>query len=220
MIRKIIILLIIVLFMCTCKKSNDDQNNAITLAGVVNNWDTKAPIANVRVYVSASLLFPPVDSATSDLSGRVSFTYPTGTGIRILWPKDPAYINSVAIFNTTNTGGSRTDTLYLMRPSYLQVNLHRANAYQASDEINLRVNGYRLTFSYPPPIMGLSQFYNNSWSANVADTIVNIPMAYFPTPYQKAYIDWKVSRNNIAITSQADSVDLIQYGTKNYQLNY
>ena len=203
----------------SCKKSSDDDYYTIT--GVVLDWDSKAPIAGAKVYAGVSFFTPALnDSAITDANGKVSFKYKWEDGGKALFLVKAGYINPSSIITMIRSNSDRTDTLYLARASYLNVNIHRVNSYPNSDTVVIWLSGYRVFNIFGQNNLSLTQLYQLKRVANAADTIINVESVYFAPPYQKAYLNWDIVRNGSILSTQSDSTDLIQFGTKNYSLNY
>ena len=208
--------IIILLLFIGCKKSSDDSD-FYTITGIVVDIDSNTPVENAKVYCG----FLPIvyslqlDSAFSDINGKVSFTYrkdhiPKGTVAQ-----KSGYM--AAIFDNYYTISTvdvdRTDSLFLAKPSIVNITLHKSNVYQPSDSIVLKVKGY-IEFVYPNLFQTIYQT-----NANNPDTSIHLNTQY-KTSYSKIYLQWDIKRNGSILSTQTDSIDLIQYGTKNYNLNY
>lgn len=220
--KQILTILFITATLASCKKSSTDDSH-YTITGLVLDWDSKAPIAGAKVYAVTS--FPPfaMDSAVTDANGRVSFRYLKTESVRRLYTDIPGYVSPFYsfIFGVPVNNVNRTDSIFLARASYLNLNLHHAGSYNITDSFHLRILGYRKAiFLFGGDQMTKVDLLFLDRRAIAADTLLNLASVYFNPPYQKAYINWNVSRNGSVLSSGSDSTDLIQFGTKNYNLNY
>ena len=218
---RIILLILIAVLFITCKKGTD--NNAVVNIAVFD-WDTKTPIPGAKVYSHDGTLItlPPDDSVVTNSNGLASV--PTSTGaIQTVSAEKPGY--SITWINEfySIAAGNIMDTIYLARSSYVDITLHQANSYLTNDVLHVRISGYRRTVSSIPSGMILGATAGKQRQAIAVDTALHWAIAYFPPPFQKAYINWEVLRNGQTVTvirSGSDSVNLSRYGTVNYTVNY
>lgn len=221
--KHIIALLFITATLASCKKSSSDDGY-YTITGLVLDWDSKAPIAGAKVYAGTSFFTPAtIDSAITDANGRVSFRYLKSEAGRGLYTDIPGYVYPFysIIFAMSGNNVNRTDSLFRARASYLNLNLHQSGIYNATDSMHVRILGYRkaiFLFGGDPMTKIDLLFFDRR--AMAADSLLNFASVYFNPPYQKNYINWDVFRNGSVLSSGSDSTDLIQFGTKNYTLNY
>jgi hypothetical protein len=222
-IKQILAILFITATLTSCKKSSSDDGY-YTITGLVLDWDSKAPIAGAKVYVSAFSITPSlIDSAISDVNGRVSFRYLKTEAGRGLYTDIPGYVYPFysIIFSVPVNNVNRTDTLFRAKASYLNLNLHQSGIYNATDSMHVKIMGYRKSlFLYGGDPMTKVDIFGIDRRAMAPDSLLHIASVYFNPPYQKAYINWNVTRNGSILSGGSDSTDLNQFGTKNYNLNY
>lgn len=218
--KRVIIFWFLVIIIASCKKSSDD--GYYTINGVVLDWDSKAPIAGAKVYSGRAfiVLRTLIDSAISDVNGRVTFQYKTEDGFVYLSASKIGYLEPIYILLYPRNVVSRTDTVYLARTSTLSVNLHKAATYLTSDSLHLKLISYYGFNSISPLFPGASAYYELKRAANAADTTITVPTIYYPSPLQKAYLYWDIIRNGNILSSNSDSTELVQFNTKSYTLNY
>ncbi len=219
--KQILAIFFISATLASCKKSTTDDSH-YTITGLVLDWDSKVPIAGAKVY--AVTAFPPfsIDSAVTDANGKVSFTFLKTESSRRLYTEIPGYVSPFysIVFAVSANKANRTDSIFLARASYLNTNLHQSGIYNATDSMHLRILGYRKALSPFGDYMTKVDVFGIDRLAMAADSLLNIASVDFNLPYQKAYINWNTTRNGSVISSGSDSTDLIQFGTKSFNLNY
>lgn len=215
---------IIIAVLAGCKKSNG-ADGYYTITGLLLDWDSKAPIGGAKVYAETQYpALPARDSAVTDGNGKASFKYLKRDAGRGLYTIIPGYVYPFySIFFGVRVGNNvnRTDSLFLARASYLNLNLHQSGVYNTTDSLHLTISGFRKDiFLFGGNGMTKVAFLFLDRRAMAADSLLNLASVYFNPPYQKAYIKWDVYRNGSVLTGGSDSTDLVQFGTKNYVLNY
>lgn len=207
----------------SCKKSSDDGYYIIN--AVVLDLDSKIPISGVKVYSKNIVnIFSINDSAITDSRGRVSFRRKKKDEPVFLSFYKLGYLEpyNTSILTINRLAEDRTDSIFLARPTYLNVNLHKIGTYQNNDSILLGFKKFLPNWILGSPLntLTLTEIYNERRLANAADTTLNLETIYFSAPYQRAYFYWDIIRNGNVISSNSDSTELIQFDTKNYSLNY
>jgi hypothetical protein len=222
--KQILTILFISATVASCKKSSTDDGY-YTITGLVLDWDSKAPIAGAKVF-SESLFTLPIalDSAVSDASGRVIFKFLKSQTGPILYAIKPGYeypFYSLIIGVRVNNIVDQTDTIFMARASNLNLTLHQAGSYISTDSMHVWISGYRKAIYFvggdPMTKVDLLELDRR---AMAPDSLLNFSTVYFNPPYQKTYFRWNIFRNGSVISGGSDSTDLIQFGTKNYNLNY
>lgn len=207
--KQILAILLITATIISCKKSTDDY---YTITCLVLDWDSKVPISGAKVYVlNIHVSIGLEDSAVTDPNGRVSFRYKKEGAYKTLFTDKGGYVIPYALIHSGNRSyDDRTDTLYLARPSYVNVTIHKAGIYLPNDSVDIKVKegllGYYKTFIRD--------------KADSPDKTLNLSAFYSPPYYTKLYFQWDMIRNATVLSSSSDSTDLIQFGTKNFNLNY
>lgn len=219
--KQILTLFLLATLLSNCKKSSTDDNY-YTINGIVADFDNRTVIAGAKVYVRES--FNNTDSAISNASGRVSFTFKKDSKLRNLYATKAGYLYPLTYFvaNTSNT--TRTDSIFLARPSFVDLTVHNAGAYLLTDSVSIQVIGaymepYGMSNSYQPLLRD---------KAVAADKLFNLKTVYqkdtgvFTLVYgvEKLYFQADIIRGGAVISTKADSTTLIQFGTKNFTLNY
>lgn len=227
--KKLLTILLLCTLFCGCKKESEEEYYTIT--GIVRDFNDDTPIQGAMIYSKKLVQFPvggqivTVDSALSDTNGKASFTYRKNDGVyRLLVPKKNGYLD--ALINRAisfNTDTDRTEDLFLAKPSFLNLTIHKANSYLPTDIVEIDVKG-----AYILPDFGAVNLY---WvlqidSANAPDKLYNMQSVYSrPTGYTDygtthVYFKTYIIRNGNLISSKEDSVQLIKFGTKIFTLNY
>lgn len=214
-----ILFMMFVVFFIACKKNSSDES-IINIA--VFDWDARTPIPGAKVYSHDGTLItmPPDDSVITNSNGLASISTTPGA-IHTISAEKPGYaLTWINEFHSI-TAGNIMDTIFLAKASHVDITLHQANSYLTSDTVSVGIFGYRRTIPAYGMLLGATA--GTQRRAIAADTVLHFPIAYFPPPFQKAYIRWEVLRSNPAVTvirSGSDSVILSQYGTVNYTVNY
>jgi hypothetical protein len=215
--------LILTAILFSCKKSAT-ESNTYTLTGIVADFDNKTVIAGAQVYVGIYGIKN--DSAISGANGWVSFSLLKADGVKILTASKLNYLlPSFSAYNAVSTE-DRTDSIFLVRPSFVNLTTHKANVYLSTDSITLSVNNV-----FTPGPATTSSDYKEILrdKTDIADknfifsTIYQAPPTsglVIQTGYQKVYFKWDIIRSGSVLSSKLDSVALIQFGTKNFTINY
>lgn len=197
-----------------CKKSTSKEEH-FNLRVLVLDYDAGTPIANAKVYPNLDR-GGATDSAFSDVNGRASFLIrKDGTLTIPAAIKDNFVVPAVGLYARIGYE-DRTDTVYLVRPSYINLTIHRTGTYLPPDSVAIRVKNDYFT----------SLWYSNQYrelvreKADAPDKLINLISWYHPVAMPKLYFQWDIIRNGAVISTQTDSTNMIQYGTKNYTLNY
>ena len=214
-----VILLTVILF--SCKKSSTAEDEYYTITGQVLDLDSKLPIVGAKAYLTGRL--PPSDSAITDASGRVSFTFKIGDLSRYFYVVKDGYLRPQAYWVSVGNV-SRTDTFFLARPSFVNVSVHKTGTYQVLDTVEIKVAGDNI------PSIGETQGYRTLHrdKANSPDKLYNLQAAYNVTyshwnqflGNEKLYFRSEIIRNGSVFSTKTDSTNIIQFGTQNFTLNY
>lgn len=197
-----------------CHKPKGVEVVNYTITGVVFDYDSKLPIAGATIYSTPfPILTVPLDSATTDGSGKVIFTHSSDEGVWILSVKKSGFIlPEFFYYIPTIQFVDRIDTLYLGRPSFVDMYIHRTGTYQTTDVIEVTVNHNTWGGAHTQNV------YANF--ANSPDTLIHVPTFYMFPYGMKLQIERKMTRSGGIVTTYFDSTDKIQYGVRNYFLNY
>jgi hypothetical protein len=211
----------ILLFFLSCKKEQSPiKSNSYTIKGIVLDADTYNPISNAKIYCSFLPFISAVryDSAFSDLQGNVSFTYndanmPNGlTGNKNGYL--PAIVNGYTI--KFDAGYDRLDTVFMVKNSDVNLRIHMANTYIQGDVLVVKAKGN--IYGTGSGNLSFTDCYTGD-AKQLSDKNLTLNAQYFPAN-PKIYLQWNVSRGGVQLTSGSDSVNLLQYGVINYNLNY
>jgi hypothetical protein len=220
--KKLITVLFFTAILISCKKSSTEDENYYTLTATVVDFDLNTAIAGAKVYVIEYISAVPVDSALSDANGKVSFSFKKEGPYKFLTPLKNNYINPMNIIPAQLNYDNRSYFLYLARPSFVNATIHKSGTYLPLDSVAVQVLG-----DYAAPIV-----QNPSYrllfkdKAEAPDKIFNLQSAYGKVMGSiffgslKLYFKTDIIRNGSVFSSQTDSTSLIQFGTKNYTLNY
>ena len=212
---------VIAIFLLSCKKSSTPtDDNSYTIHGIVADWDAKTIIGGAKVYVKlvGGII---VDSAIADANGRVSFTYKKEGGNKFLTASKPNYLVPPLFYFSQPGYNTRTDSVFLARPSFVNATVHKAGVYLPLDTIDIQVQGDYTEFGH----------HNNYRlmlrdKADAPDKIFNLQAVYgqsqgsFFIGSLKLYFKWDIIRNGNIISTKTDSAALIRHGTQNFNLNY
>jgi hypothetical protein len=219
--KQLITICFLLIILNSCKKSSTAVDEYYTITGVVLDYDAKTPIEGAKVYCGKGICvgncpFPKGDSAITDVSGKVCFQYKKDDARKRLLPVKVNYIYTQSYGTDDPVNIDRTVTLYLARQCYANVLIRKTGNYLPLDSVVVRVMG-----DYTSEL-GLYSFYRNLFTdkANSPDKQFNLYAFYASPNFTKIYFQWDVIRNGSIITTKSDSTDLIQFGTKNYTLNY
>ena len=212
--KKIFAALLFFFLFVGCKKSTS-KDEYFNLSILVLDFDAKTPIANAKVYPT-SIRGAGTDSAFSDANGKVSFRIRIESTTIIPFAVKDNYVIPAIAFHVFSANIDRTDTIYLVRPSYVNATVHKTGAYLPLDSIAIRVKN-----DYYSPIWYSNEYRNLAREkADAPDKVFNLLSWYHPVAMPKLYFQWDIIRNGSVISTQTDSTSMIQYGTKNYMLNY
>ena len=219
--NKIITVLFLICILVGCKKSSTKEEN-YTLTGTVLDFDANTPIAGAKVYVKEySGGGKIIDSAISDVNGKVSFAYKKEGAYKFIYPSKDNYLNPIHLIGYYANYDSRTEVLYLAKPSFINVTVHKNSTYLPLDTVAIQVLGDHS-----------SSWQNSNYrillkdKAEAPDKILNLQAVYgkgigsFFYGSLKLYFIKDIIRNGSVISTQTDSTNFIQFGIKNYTLNY
>lgn len=231
----LIISIVLIISLIACNKNN--SSNQLTFAdGIVVKFPTRQPVPGVKVYLIRqsiisltydpgahwklnyldTLIWPPkyrIDSTFADANGRFSFVYdstdchgyPCG-GRFFTTVLDPAYVIAPYINLDPNN-----DTIYVDQPSYFKLNMHKATPATINDTLfEDRVFIYGNNLSLRPIFFRKAQ---------VGKTDVTIIDTFSYNAYNKVRLEWRHYRNGL-VSSAIDTINLIQNGTKEYNVFY
>lgn len=228
--KQALIIFFFSLLLTSCKKSSENDDGYYSVKGIVIDWDSKTPISGAKVYSGFFGYFSvPTDSAVSDANGQVNFMFKKEGNPKILVGAKWDYIPPTTYFMPTGFV-DRIDTVYLAKPSFINLTTHKTGTYQPLDSIDLQIMGI-----YIPTILhhstGLDPFMRDK--ADAADKLFNLQSVYnlatntsnnnskaFYPLCKKVYFKLDIIRNGNIISTQIDSTDLIQFNTKDFTLNY
>ena len=221
--KKLLILFALTCILFGCNKSST-EDEYYTINGVVLDYDSQLPIAGakVRSLTTCSPACPPTDSAITDVFGKVSFRFKINDVYEILLAEKANYIgqNEKGFLSYTNI--TTPDTIYLARPSFVNVTVHKTGTYLPTDIIKVQLYGDALSLGGP----GIGYRILHSDNANMPDKQYNLQAVYSHAPgfipfrHQKIYFIKEIIRNGSVLSSQPDSTNIIQFGTQNFILNY
>lgn len=213
--KQIFALFLLAALLSSCKKSSSTDDGYYHITGIVLDVDSRAPIAAAKIYVRENFVY--IDSAISDANGRVSFTFKKEGNLKSLYPTKDNYLLPHSQWGVFISGyADRTDTAYLGRKSFVNVTVHKTGTYMPLDSIDLRIAGDYYSAA------GYSAGYRSVLrdKADAADRVLNL-YAWYLSPYStKIYFQWDIIRSGAVISTQSDSTAMIQFGIKNFTLNY
>jgi hypothetical protein len=220
--KKLITVLFFTAVFTSCKKTSAEEENYYTLTGTVVDFDTNAAIAGAKVYVIEFWTTVPVDSALSDANGKVAFRLKKEGPYKFLNVVKSNYVNPMNIIPANLNYDDRAEFLYLAKSSFVNATIHQNSNYLPLDSIAVQVTG-----DYVSPIPqnpGYRVLFKDK--AVAPDKIFNLQAAYGKVMSSlffgslKLYFTTEIIRNGAVISTQKDSTSLIQFGVKNYTLNY
>jgi hypothetical protein len=216
--KQLIPLLLISFILFGCKKSSG-EDEYYTIKGLVLDYDIKQPVVGAKVYLFEFCCRPKgyIDSAVSDVNGMVSFICKNEGDYKMLISAKDNYLHPLKYMQYEVLAHiSRTDTIYLARPSFLQLTVHQSNTYQPSDSILLSVEG-----DYHSPSSGHNMYrILLKDKVNSTDKVFNLYTFYELPGYDRLTFHYLVTRNGMLLTSQYVQANLTQFGTQNFTLNY
>ena len=228
------ILSITYLIFTSCKKSNTDSIS--TLHGVVVHYPLRQPIAGEKVYLEITTLNliqydtfahwtiqyldtakrPPyylLDSAFTDANGRFSLPIPTSCQGAACYGVYFAVVikpNSMMVQLAPSFGGT-SDTLFIDQSSYFKLNMHKNTLASLSDTVF--ENRYYLSEN------GIHFLPTAFRKAQIGQNNVTIIDTFSYNVCSKVAVEWR-HYNNGLIASGIDTINLIQNGTKELNVNY
>jgi hypothetical protein len=215
-----ILILSCILFSCNKTSGEDDD---YTITGVVLDFDSHTTISNAKVYVKRFGTIMYLDSAISDANGKVLFNLKKDAGHKTLYPTKAGYLNPVYLYLSYIDEKDRTDTIYLARPSFVNLTSHKTGTYLATDSVNVQVQ-----LDYVEPL-GINYSFPRTIYKDIAngpDRIFNLQTIYghamgsFFFGTTKLYFNSEIIRNGSILSIAYDSTGIIQFGTKNFTFNY
>lgn len=211
--NKLFLPVITFILLLGCKKSSETQFHNIKVT--VLDFDSRLPIAGAKVMLSRAANFLPKDSSLTDINGICIFQVTEVSGIT-LYPAKNGYLTDIGIGIAGPITNDHSITLYLLKPSFTKINLHRQAGYDNSDSVFIKLKGHfsRNIFNQDP----FDSFYVRK--ANSVDTSLIVNCFYNNPSNTKIFFQWNIIRNGMIHSTQTDSADLIQYGIINYNLNY
>ena len=221
--KRILILFVLSCILFGCNKSST-KDEYYTLNGLVLDYDSQLPIAGakVRSITTCSPICPPTDSAITDAAGRVSFKFKMDDVYEVLLAEKINYISQTEKGFLSYTNSTTPDTIYLARPSFVNVTVRKTGTYLPTDSVKVQIYGDAL--SSGGPWIGYRMLHNDK--ANTPDKQYNLQAVYSHAPgfipfrHQKIYFIKEIIRNGSILSSQTDSTNIIQFGTQNFTLNY
>ncbi|MBK7307217.1 MAG: hypothetical protein IPO01_05430 [Chitinophagaceae bacterium] len=217
--KQLITILILsgILFSCS-KSSGEDEYYTTTV--LVLDYDSELPIAGAKVYsIMCGPFCPPTDSAVTDAAGKTSFMFKMDNVQRVFYARKNNYIYQTEIPGIFYI--NKTDTIYLARPSFVNVTVHKTGTYLPSDSIKVQVYGDALSSTEWGDYRIL-----HFGKADSPDKLYNLEAVYshhpgaIPFRHQKIYFIKEIIRNGSVLSSQTDSTNIIHLGTQNFTLNY
>lgn len=211
--KKLLTLFVFTSILFGCKKSST-EDEYYTLNGIVIDYDSRVPIAGAKVIASVLCIgsCPASDSAISDAAGKVSFRLKKSVATFLLSASKDNYVRPPIYYAFPVITFDRTDTVFLVKPSFVNVTTHKAGTFNPLDSIAIRVMGDINSHSF------YREFTRDK--ADAGDKTFSLS-AWYQSPYNvKLYFQWDIIRGGTVITSKTDSTSLIQYGTKNFTISY
>jgi hypothetical protein len=222
--KQILSILILSAVLFGCQKSST-ESSTYTLTGIVADYDSKTPVAGATVYINNFGIKK--DSAISDVNGRASFTFPKNGELIFLSTSKANYLLPLLASLVPVANADRTDSLFLVRPSFVNLTTHKANTYLPTDSISVSINNI---YTSPSSTTGSTYKEIARDKTDVADknftfsTFYKLPQSgtgiLLFSGYQKVYVKWDIIRSGTILSSNTDSVTLIQFGIKNITINY
>ena len=227
--KKIFLVCLIAYLFLSCKKTESaPESEFYTVSALVLDIDSGVPIANAQV--DCGQLYSPgsifsgeyYDSLLSDQGGKANFTFKKLAAYRFTGTraKKTGYIPTgrVRFFIEAYHNKDRSDTLNLVKPSFVNLNIHQLLPYQNSDTFYVKGSGNIYIPNAQNDVYGFSSIYKGK--ANSFDTSISF-MNQYKINNPKIFVMWEIVRNGTSlIASGSDSINLIQYGQKIFQINY
>ena len=221
--KQLIVVLILSVILFGCSKPSD-EDEYYTITGIVLDFDSYATIAGAKVYLKQlGNMVSIYDSAVSDANGKVYFKLKNNGIHQTLYPTKAGYLNPVYLYLSYVDEKDRTDTLYLARPSFVNLTSHKTGTYLATDSVNIQVQN-----DYVEP-GGIQYFFPRTLYkgiANVPDKTFNLQTIYghaigsFFFGTYKVYFGCEIIRNGGVISAKSDSTTVTQFGIQNFTFNY
>lgn len=110
---------------------------------------------------------------------------------------------------------NRTDTVCLVRKSFINLTIHKSASYLTLDSIELRVAvDYCSAACYSAANRTILRD-----KSDASDKIIILYSWYQSPSFTKLYFQWDIIRNGAVLSTQADSTAMVQFGTKNFTVN-
>ena len=219
-----------------CNKNNS-LNQLTTVNGIVVKLPTRQAAPGVKVHLIRlspltslawgpdtywtlnfldTLIWPPkyrIDSTFTDANGRYSFVYdstdchgyPCG-GKFYTTVLDPAYVDVPYYKFDPNY-----DTIFIDQPSYFKLNMHKITPATINDTVF--ESRY---FLYGNNLILRPIFFRKAQVGKTHTTIID---TFSYNTFSKVALEWRHYRNGL-ISSGKDTINLIQNGTKEYDVFY
>lgn len=216
--KKLITLLFLSCILFGCKKSSE-EDEYYTIKGVVIDFDNKLPVAGAKVFLHEFCCKPKgfIDSAVSDVNGMVSFNCKNEGDYKLLFPTKNDYLHPLKYMQyQVLAHTSRTDTIFLAKPSFLQLTVHQSNTYQPTDSIQLSVAD---AYYSPSEGRSLNRILLKD-KVSSTDQHFNLYSFYELPDYDRLTFHYHITRNGILLSTQSIAANLVQFGTQNFTLNY
>lgn len=211
----------------SCKKSSVVTGN-YTITVLALDWDSKIPLPGTKVYLTIPVIqigssWIILDSSITDASGKAVFT--TSYGGPYGGYKEAYAISKPGYIQTPLTGSfgfkkqeDRTDTIYLARPSFVNLTIHNYFANLPGDSVEIKVKG--CSGNSGEYYGGLATVFKGL--ANSPDRVINLQAFYSSPNHTKLEYQYYIWRNLTLINfgGFGDYIQLTQFGTANYTINY
>lgn len=214
------ILAITLLISCT-KSERQSSNYRVT--ALVLDWDSRVPLQGAKVYLAEQFIqfgvpWKIFDSATTDINGKASFTRSEAEYSQVYAINKPGYIQTIPIGPPiTLRSQDRTDTSYLVRPSFVNLTIHNNHSYMSGDSVVIRAKGH--SNSQGQPIGVFETIF--SGLAVSPDRVISVWGFYSASTSTMIGFEYEVYRNNSSIYYGGPVYAMMtQFGTVNYTINY
>lgn len=209
----------ILLIFLGCKKSSD--THYYNLKVTVRDSYTNLPVDGVKVKLTNESntpnTIPPLsDSSITNIEGNAFFTVSGDQNWITFTPSKDGYTVLYILNHALPLTEDLAVNIPIWRVSYLKLNLHKQGSYNSTDSVLVKVKGVLNKYYHESTLQDSFCFRQ----ANRPDTLYNLSALYAYPSNTKICFQWDIIRNGSIFSSQTDSTDLIQYGTKNYNLNY